>query len=77
MHKNKSNNKFYDILLTSKISLMYCKPDFIAIATKLLNKKKFKKLSKKIPTLIWTIEDKNEILDNELIYICNNLPFNK
>ena len=74
---NKSNNKFYDILLTSKISLMYCKPDFIAIATKLLNKKKFKKLSKKIPTLIWTIEDKNEILDNELIYICNNLPFNK
>lgn len=74
---DKSNNKFYDIILTSKISLMYCKPDFIAISTKLLNKKKFRKLSKTIPTLIWTIEDKNEIINNELIYICNNLPFNK
>lgn len=72
---DKTNNRLYDIILTSKISLMYCKPDFIAICTNLLNKKKFQKLSRKIPTLIWTIEDKNEILDNELIYICNNLPF--
>lgn len=71
-----NSNKIYDMILTSNFILKYCKPDFLAISKKLLEKKRFKELSKKIPTLIWTIKKESEIDSNSnLIYICNNLPF--
>lgn len=72
---DKSNNFLYNKLLKSNFILKYCNPDFLAISKTLLDNKKFRKLSKSIPTLIWTIEDKKEIIDNNLIYICNNLPY--
>ena len=68
------SNKFLDKLKTNFI-IKYCKPDFIAMPKKLLTIKKFKKLSKKYPTMIWTITNKKEITDKEYTYICNNLPF--
>lgn len=71
-----NSNKIYDMILTSNFILRYCKPDFLAISKKLLEKKRFKELSKKMPTLIWTIKKESEIDSNSnLIYICNNLPF--
>lgn len=73
---NDNSNKIYDMILTSNFILKYCRPDFLAISKKLLEKKRFKELSKKIPTLIWTIKKESEIDSNSnLIYICNNLPF--
>lgn len=70
-----THNILYDKILTSKFIINYCKPDFLAIDKKLLKKKKFKELAKTIPTLVWTINSKNEISNENLIYICNNLPF--
>lgn len=72
---NETKNKLYDKLLTSDFVLKYAKPDFIAISKHLLENKKFKLLMTKIPTLVWTIKNKKEITDSNLIYICNNLPF--
>ncbi len=72
---NNTNNKFYDKLLTSRLVLWYCKPNFIAIDKNLLKNKRFMKLAQTIPTLVWSINTKEEIIDNRLIYICNNLPF--
>lgn len=73
-----NSNKIYDMILTSNFILKYCKPDFLAISKKLLEKKRFKELSKKMPTLIWTIKKESEIDSNSnLIYICNNLPFTR
>lgn len=73
-----NTNKLYDLILTSNFILKYCKPDFIAISKKLLEKKKFKELSKTIPTLVWTIKKESEIDSNSnLIYICNNLPYSR
>ena len=67
-------NKFLNIL-KKRIFIKYCNPDFIAISKQLLKTKKFRKLSKKYPTMIWTITEQKEITDKDYIYICNNLPF--
>lgn len=74
---NKYPNKFLDWLLKSTLIISYCQPDFLAISKKLLKTKKFQKLSKKYPILVWTIKDNKEIKNDKLIYICNNLPFKK
>ena len=70
-----TKNKLYDKLLTSDFVIKYAKPDFIAISKHLLKKKKFQNLTNKMTTLIWTVTSKSEITDSNLIYICNNLPF--
>lgn len=67
-------NKFLNIL-KKRIFIKYCNPDFIAISKQLLKTKKFRKLSKKYPTMIWTITEQKEITDKDYTYICNNLPF--
>ncbi len=72
-----TKNKLYDKLLTSNLILKYSNPDFIAISKHLLSKNKFIELADKMPTLVWTITDKSEITDKDLIYICNNLPYEK
>ena len=64
-------NKF----LYSNLVLKYSKADFLSISKKLLNTPKFKKLKNKYQLLIWTIKDKNEIKDENIIYICNELPY--
>ena len=64
-------NKF----LYSNIVLKYSKADFLSISKKLLKTKKFKKLKNKYQLLIWTIKDKDEIKDENIIYICNKLPY--
>ncbi len=75
---NKYSNRLLDLLLKSKLIIKYSKADFISISKKLLKNKKFKKISLKYPTLIWTVKKKEEIKDNNnIIYICNNLPFDK
>lgn len=70
-----TKNKLYDKLLTSDFVIKYAKPNFIAISKHLLKKKKFQNLTNKMTTLIWTVTSKSEITDSNLIYICNNLPF--
>ena len=76
--KNNYPNFIADKFFKSKFIINYSKTDFLSISKKLLKTKKFTKLSKKYPTLIWTIKDDKEIDDDSnLIYICNNLPFDK
>ena len=74
---NKYDSRILDFISKSVFTLYYSKADFISISKKLLNTKKYKKLSLRYPTLIWTIKEKEEIKNNKIIYICNNLPFDK
>ena len=62
-------------LLSNILVIKYSKADFLSISKKLLNTKKFQKLKNKYQLLIWTIKDKNEIKDENIIYICNKLPY--
>lgn len=71
-----SNDKVYNFFSKTNIFIHYTKPDFIAISKKLIDNKKLKKYIEKLPVLIWTIKDKNEISkinNNDFIYISNNL----
>ena len=61
--------------LSNIFIIKYTKADFLSISKKLLNTKKFKKLKNKYQLLIWTIKDKDEIKDENIIYICNKLPY--
>ena len=70
---DKYKKRILKFILPSKFMIKYSKCDFISINKNLLNKNKFKLLSKKYPTQIWTITDKNEIINDEYTYICNNI----
>ena len=76
--KSKYKNKLLNIIAKTNFIIKYSKCDFIAISQKLLNSKKYKKKSSKIETLVWTISKMEDInYDNDITYICNNLPFIK
>ena len=62
-------------IMSNILIIKYSKADFLSISKKLLKTKKFKKLKNKYQLLIWTIKDKNEIEDENIIYICNKLPY--
>ena len=66
-----SKHKF----LYSNLIIKYSKADFLSISKKLLKTKRFQKLKNKYQLLIWTIKDKDEIKDENIIYICNSLPY--
>ena len=66
-----SKHKF----LYSNLIIKYSNADFLSISKKLLKSKKFQKLKNKYQLLIWTIKDKDEIKDENIIYICNSLPY--
>ena len=70
---DKYDFKILKYILPSRFIIKYSKCDFISISKKLLNKKKFKELSKVYPTQIWTIKDMQEITDDKYTYICNNI----
>ena len=59
--------------LPIKTIIKYSKCDFLSISKKLLKKNKFIKLSKKYPTQIWTIKNKQELVNDNYTYICNNI----
>ena len=64
--------------LTGNLIIKYCKPNFLAISKKYIDKNGINKHLKKYPLLIWTILNKDEINKyNDLTnnFICNNLPF--
>ena len=48
--------------------------DFLAISKSLAKTKKYQKLSKKYPTMIWTIESDDDTSCDDFIYICNIRP---
>lgn len=62
-------DNFYNTIL-GKLILLYCKPNFLAISKKIINKYK----NNKYDLFIWTIKDKNEMNNFKNItnnYICN------
>ena len=63
----------FNLILPTKSIIKYSKCNFISISKKLLKKNKFIKLSKKYPTQIWTIKDKQELVNDNYTYICNNI----
>ena len=70
---DKYDFKLLKYILPTKFMIKYSKCDFISISKKLLNKNKFKIISKIYPTQIWTIKDMREIIDDKYTYICNNI----
>lgn len=61
-----------------KIILKYCKPNFLAISKKFINKYGINSNLKKYTILVWTILNKEEtIIYKDLTnnFICNNVPF--
>lgn len=75
-----AKNKLFNIFSKTNIIISYCKPDFLSINKKMINKKNIQKNRNKLPILIWTIKKQEEIdkINNKnFIYICNNLPYEK
>lgn len=73
---NKYKNPFYNTILHSKFILKYCKCDFVSISSKLLDNDNYNKKISNYPLSIWTIKNKKDInYENDIIYICNNLPY--
>ncbi len=70
------NNHLYDKLLTSSFIINYIKSDFLSINKRLLQNTKFMKKINHKKILIWTIINKEELINKDYLYICNNLPFN-
>lgn len=70
-----NKHKIKNLIIINSLIIRYCKPDFISISKKLLNKKSYINLSKKHNTFIWTITEKKEINNDDYTYICNNLPY--
>lgn len=68
--KNKTNHKIYDKISKTKLPILYSKSDFVAISKKIIDKYKTE-----LPIFVWTIVSKEEIINNEYVYICNNLPY--
>ena len=61
-----------------KVIIWYCKPNFLGISKKFINKYDIKPYLKKYPILIWTIKNKDEFTKYNNIsnnYICDNTPF--
>lgn len=80
--KNNISNTEVGYLIDSKhkflynnLVIKYSKADFLSISKRLLKTKKFQKLKNKYQLLIWTIKNKDEIKDENIIYICNELPY--
>lgn len=75
-----TNKKLYNSIAKSNIFIQYSKPDFLALSKKLIERKNLQKYMKKIPILIWTIENKDEIIkinNKDFIYITNIKPSQK
>lgn len=71
---NKWSNK-KEIISSSMILKIICKPDFLSCKYSIINKRKVKRISKKIPVLGWTIKNKaNYIKYKDEFYniICEN-----
>lgn len=71
---NKWSNK-KEIISSSMILKIICKPDFLSCKYSIINKRKVKRISKKIPVLGWTIKNKaNYIKYKDKFYniICEN-----
>ena len=71
---NKWSNK-KEIISSSMILRLICKPDFLSCKYSIINKRKVKKLSKKMPILGWTIKNKANYLkykDQFYNIICEN-----
>lgn len=65
-----------EIISSSMILKFLCKPDFLSCKYTIINKRKIKKLSKKIPILCWTIKTNNNYLKyKNKVYnlICENI----
>lgn len=73
---NYSNSKIINRILKSQAIIKLCAPDFLAISKKMLKQKKWQKYQEKIPILIWTIKNRQEISykNKNVGYICN-IPF--
>lgn len=68
--------KFKEITSSSMIFIRFCSPNFISCNYKMINNRKIKKYSKKIPILIWTIKDKEKYIEyKDKCYnlICENI----
>jgi len=75
-----ADNKIFNFFSKTNIIIPFCKPDFLGINKKMINTKNIKKYLNKLPIMIWTIKKEDEItkINNEnFIYICNNLPYDK
>lgn len=77
---HKYKNKIIKYIIHSKFATKYSNPNFIAISKDLLKNPKIIHLTKKYPTMIWTINNQEEIEkinNSNFAYICNNLPYKK
>lgn len=72
---NKWSNK-KEIISSSMILKFLCKPDFLSCKYSIINKRRVKKMSNKIPVLGWTIKNKanyNKYKDKFYNLICENI----
>lgn len=73
--KKTYSNSFYFSFLSHPLILNYCKPDFLSVSKELRKKKCFKKWKEKYSIYLWTIKKREELRDDNISYICENLPY--
>ena len=74
INKN-TNKKIWKIINYPYLCIKYIKPDFISIHKSLIQKKYIQKNTNKIPILLWTISNNEELtkLSSKYICICDNI----
>ena len=76
--QSKYDNIFHKWILHTRFILKYSKCNFVSISKKVFKNKSMMKHLKKYPIYLWTIKDPKEInYNNNITYVCNNLPYKK
>ena len=74
----KYNNFFLQWILHTRFILKYSLCDFVSISKKVYKNRSLMRYLKKYPIFLWTIKSKEEIdFDDNITYVCNNLPYKK
>lgn len=72
------DNKIIEKIMHSSFILKYAKCSFVAISKKLLKNDKMMKKYSNYRVFVWTIKEKKEVnYQDNITYLCNNLPYKK
>ena len=74
----KYNSVLLQTFFHSRFMMKYTKCDFLSISKILYKKKKIRKIIKDYPLFLWTIKEEKEVnYEDNISYVCNNLPYKK
>ncbi len=76
--QSKYDGIFKQWILHTNFIVKYSLCDFVSISKKVFKNRSMMRFLKKYPILLWTIKSSEEInYDDNITYVCNNLPYKK